>query len=164
MSKSQKLYGMIIPILFGLWGLNTPLLPPSVKINPEAVFGLNETEFLSPPVIEQTTFLPLSPIGQLKVLKKMNVLVTAYSPSVCETDDTPFITASGKYVQENFIANNSLPFGTKVRLPHIFPNKTFIVEDRMHWTRNGYYFDVLMFSRQKALEFGAKYTELEVLD
>ena len=39
------------------------------------------------------------------------VWLTAYSSSVDETDDTPFITASGKHVRDGIVATNFLPFG-----------------------------------------------------
>ena len=60
------------------------------------------------------------------------VWVTAYSSSPDETDDTPFITASGERVREGIIAANFLPFGAKVLMPELFGDKVFIVADRMH--------------------------------
>jgi len=34
-------------------------------------------------------------------------------------------------VRDGVIATNILPFGTKVRIPEIFGDKVFVVEDRM---------------------------------
>lgn len=163
MGKSQNLYSFAMPFLI-VFLLNPLNMPPKEKAAAEAFFGLN-SEVSVVQIIEENTLLPLSAIEHpARVVKTIKVVLTAYSPTECETDDTPFITASGKYVQDGFIANNSLPFGTKVGLPEVFPDKLFVVEDRMHWSRNGYYVDVLMLSREKALEFGAKYTEMEILD
>ena len=39
---------------------------------------------------------------------------TAYNALPEQTDDTPEITASGKRVKEGIVANNCLPFGTKI--------------------------------------------------
>ena len=58
--------------------------------------------------------------------------VTAYSSSPDETDNTPFITASGKTVRDGVVATNVLPFGTKIKIPSLFGDKIFTVEDRMH--------------------------------
>jgi 3D (Asp-Asp-Asp) domain-containing protein len=163
MSKSQNLYVLAMPFLI-VTLLNPLNMPQREKSTAEAFFGLNEGVSSNLQIVEQNTLLPLSTSFLSKPPKTVKVIVTAYSPSECETDDTPFITASGKYVQDGFVANNSLPFGTKVRLPKIFPNKTFVVQDRMHWSKSGYFVDIMMFSREKALEFGAQYTEMEILN
>ncbi|MCX6790664.1 MAG: 3D domain-containing protein, partial [Candidatus Gribaldobacteria bacterium] len=115
-------------------------------------------------IVQQSTLLPTSTINHKQQVQKINVIATAYSPSIEETDDTPFITASGSVVREGIIANNLLPFGTKVRFPKLFPNKIFTVEDRMHWRLSGDNVDLFFFSKQDALNFGARYTIMEVLD
>jgi hypothetical protein len=77
-----------------------------------------------------------------KVVSKLPVVVTAYSSTVWETDNDPYITAAGTWVREGIIANNLLPFGTKVRLPEIYGEKVFIVEDRMSWKKGYYHVDI----------------------
>lgn len=99
-----------------------------------------------------------------KVVKKMNVVVTAYSSTVWQTDDTPFITAANTYVREGIVANNYLPFGTKVRMPEIYGDKIFIVEDRMSSKKSNYHIDIWLSSYFEAKEFGAKKTYIEVLE
>ncbi len=91
------------------------------------------------------------------------VYVTAYSSSPEETDDTPFITASGKEVRDGIVASNFLTMGTKVRIPAIFGNKVFVVEDRMH-PRMTNVVDVWMPSKNEAKQFGRVYAEIEILE
>ncbi len=91
------------------------------------------------------------------------VWLTAYSSSVDETDDTPFITASGKHVRDGIVATNFLPFGTKIKIPAIFGDKIFIVEDRMNKRKHGIV-DIWMPSKQEALRFGSLKAEIIVLD
>ncbi|MCL5257969.1 MAG: 3D domain-containing protein, partial [Patescibacteria group bacterium] len=79
--------------------------------------------------------------------------VTAYSSSPDETGPTPFITASGLHVADGIVANNFLPFGTKVSFPGIYGDKIFVVEDRMS-NRYSTRFDIWMSSKQQALDFG----------
>jgi 3D (Asp-Asp-Asp) domain-containing protein len=99
-----------------------------------------------------------------EVSQKINVVVTAYSSSPWETWGDPFITAAGTGVREGIVANNLLPFGTKVRLPEIYGEKVFVVEDRMN-SRIGYYHvDIWLPSYREALNFGAKRTYIEVLE
>lgn len=117
-------------------------------------------EFLA---INKNSLLPSSPLPEPKVTRKVNVVVTAYSSTPDQTDDTPEITAANTRVRDGIIANNLLPFGTKVRLPELYGDKIFVVEDRMNRKKGYYHFDVWFSSHQEAKEFGAKNTSLEVL-
>ena len=96
--------------------------------------------------------------------QKLNVVITAYSSTIQETDDTPFLTANGSYVRDGIVANNLLPFGTKVKIPAIYGDKVFSVEDRMHQRLGGDHFDIWFPSQSQAREFGVKYTYVEVLN
>ncbi|MFA5166419.1 MAG: hypothetical protein WC449_03920 [Candidatus Paceibacterota bacterium] len=98
-----------------------------------------------------------------KVVKKIKVTVTAYSSTVEECDNSPFVTATGNYVREGIVAANFVPFGTRIRIPEVFGDKEFIVDDRMH-PRNKKNIDIWMPSKALAMEFGKKYTYIEVLD
>lgn len=91
------------------------------------------------------------------------VIVTGYSSDPLETDNTPFITASGTFVREGIIAANFLPFGTKVRIPSLFGNEIFVVEDRMN-PRKKYQVDVWFPTKEEAIHFGAHRTYIEVLE
>ncbi|MDD5589987.1 MAG: hypothetical protein PHQ47_02320 [Candidatus Portnoybacteria bacterium] len=91
------------------------------------------------------------------------VIVTAYSSTPDQTDDSPFITAMGTQVRDGIIACNFLKFGTKVRLPEIYGDKIFVVEDRMA-LKNSHKVDIWMPSRQSALQFGVKTLAIEVVE
>ena len=99
-----------------------------------------------------------------KAVKTIKVVVTAYSSTPDQTDDTPFITASGKHVAENIIANNMLPFGTKVKIPKLYGNKIFVVGDRMNKSKSNYHIDLWMPSKTLAINFGVKTAEIEILE
>lgn len=101
---------------------------------------------------------------EYEVIKKVKMIITAYSSEPNQTDDTPFITASGKHVADGIIANNLLPFGTKVRLPELYGDKIFVVEDRMNTRKGNYHADIWMEKTPDAINFGAKTTYIEVLD
>ena len=110
----------------------------------------------------------LVPVGNLPspdtVVRRIKVIVTAYSSSPEETDESPLITASGSQVKEGIIANNLLSFGTKIRIPEIYGDEIFVVEDRMHWRKGYYHIDVWFPTKEEAQEFGAKTTYIEVLE
>lgn len=99
-----------------------------------------------------------------KVVKTIKVVITAYSSTPDQTDDTPFITASGKSVGDGIAANNMLPFGTKFTIPGLYGDKIFVVQDRMNKRMGNYRFDIWMPDRTSALEFGVKRVEIEVLE
>lgn len=99
-----------------------------------------------------------------KETQRMNVVVTAYSSTIWETDDTPYITASGEEVSDGIVANNFLSFGTKMRIPEIFGDKVFTVEDRMHWRKSDYQIDIWFPDTDKALNFGVRNTYIEIFE
>lgn len=95
--------------------------------------------------------------------KKINAVITAYTSTPDQTDGNPFITASGKMVDEHTIAGNGLPFGTVIKIPSLFGEKRFIVTDRMNSRYNFGRFDVWLKSSQKeALKFGVKRVPVEI--
>ncbi len=90
------------------------------------------------------------------------VSATAYSSTVDQCDASPFITASGTHVRDGIIAANFLPFGAKVKIPEMYGDKVFVVEDRMN-QRYQSRIDVWMPSRGEALQFGVRTVKIEVL-
>ncbi|MBI2984152.1 MAG: 3D domain-containing protein [Candidatus Kerfeldbacteria bacterium] len=72
----------------------------------------------------------------------ITVQLTAYASVPQHTDSTPWITASGSRPRFGTLAHNGLPFGTVVRLPEVFGNQTFTVEDRMNERYGDEYADV----------------------
>lgn len=91
------------------------------------------------------------------------VWVTAYSSTPEETDDTPFITASGTTVRNGIIATNLLPFGTKIQIPELFGERVFIVEDRMH-RRKTNHVDIWMPTKSAAKIFGISRTAIVIVN
>jgi 3D (Asp-Asp-Asp) domain-containing protein len=105
------------------------------------------------------------------VVIREHVIITAYTPSVWETDSTPFITASGKRISKDYVAVSrdlfsKFPYGTKVKI--FIPDKNLPgcgkevigenllvrqVEDTMN-IRHTKAIDLVFFSREKAIKFG----------
>ena len=95
----------------------------------------------------------------------IEVTVTAYTPTVGETDDTPYITASNTRVRNGIVAISrdiekkyNLKFGDKIHLEGI---GTFEYQDRMHsrWKKR---VDIFMYSNKKARQFGKRQTILKI--
>jgi 3D (Asp-Asp-Asp) domain-containing protein len=101
---------------------------------------------------------------QLMLVKSTTVTATAYSSTLGQTNGSPFVTASGEQVYDGLIAANWLPFGTKIKIPEIFGDKIFIVNDRMS-SRYGYGFiDIWMNAPpNKVKEFGVKKVKIKIL-
>lgn len=108
-------------------------------------------------VINTTSLVAETPF--VKNTRRTPVTVTAYTATAQETDSTPCITASGldicAHPDKNVVAANFLPFGTKVKIPELFGNRVFSVEDRMHARYNSEHrVDVLVRSRAEARTLG----------
>ncbi|MFA4937194.1 MAG: hypothetical protein WC575_02835 [Patescibacteria group bacterium] len=92
----------------------------------------------------------------------VKIIVTAYSSTIDQTDDTPFITASGAVVHEGIVAANWLPLGAQIRIPEYFGDQVFVVEDRMN-DRFSRRVDIWMLTREQAEDWGLQYLTVEVL-
>lgn len=90
------------------------------------------------------------------------VLATAYTSSVDETDDTPFITASGTTTHPGTVAANFLPFGTRLRLPDQFGDFVFTIEDRMNERYGSGRIDIWMHTKPQARAWGARWIKIEL--
>ncbi len=106
----------------------------------------------------------LVPVRNKIVVKEIKVIITGYSSSPEETDESPLITASGAQVREGIVANNKYPFGTEIRIPEIYGDEIFVIEDRMHRKKGYYHVDIWFPSKDEAKIFGAKRTYIEVLE
>ena len=106
------------------------------------------------PTVESNSLLPISPI----IFPKTQVLgvITSYNPVPEQCDSTPDITASGKGVAEGMVANNCLPFGTKVEID----GNIYTVEDRMNSRYGCDRFDILSFDEEFSVEFGIQKHEV----
>ena len=103
-------------------------------------------------------------LSSINSCQKMDVTITAYSSTPSQTDSTPFITASGQSVGDGIVANNLLPFGTKIRIPELYGDKIFEVQDRMHWRKGNNRFDIWFPSYNEAKTFGVKKTTIEIVE
>src|SRR3989338_4990943 len=111
------------------------------------------------------------PIAETRApLQKIQVVATAYSSDVWQTDATPCIPADGYYICEHYekfgegntIAANFLPLGAQVKIPELYGDKIFVVHDRMN-SRYGYgRIDIWMPTREEAKQFGVKRFEIEM--
>ena len=94
--------------------------------------------------------------------KPMKVVLTAYSSTPDQTDDTPFTTASNTKVRDGVVAANFLAFGTQIKIPSIFGDKVFTVEDRMA-RKHSDKIDIWFPERHLAKKFGVQETEVIVM-
>ena len=114
--------------------------------------------------IQENSLMAASPLPEPKVVKRIKVVATAYSSTPQETDNEPFITAAGTWVRDGIVANNLLPIGTKIRIPELYGDKVFIVEDRMSSKKGYYHIDIWFPSYLEAKNFGAKLLYMEILE
>lgn len=136
-------------LLLSLGALNTAVFGDVVTPSTYPVGGLSsETSLINDTVIVDN--------------ETVEVTVTAYSSRINETDDDPFTTAAGTTVRTGVVAANWLPLGTKVRIPEIFGDQVFTVEDRMA-RKNRSKLDVWFPSTEDALRFGVRTTRIEIL-
>lgn len=112
-------------------------------------------------IIEQSS--PVKTGAKRQTARRTYVVsISAYSSTPDQTDSTPFITAANTYVRDGIVAANFLPFGTAIKIPAVFGNKIFIVEDRMA-KRFSQHVDIWFPDRQSALNFGRRTLTIEVL-
>lgn len=110
------------------------------------------------------------PSGEIVYVKKVQAkelhstvlaTITAYTSSVDETDDTPFITASGARTGHGIIAcPPKYPFGTQV----VLEGKTFTCEDRMNRRYHDQErFDIWVETKDVAFDWGVRDLEVKIL-
>lgn len=115
-------------------------------------------------VVEAQTVLPKVAEVSSDAKKGMKVTVTAYTSTPAQTDDTPFITASGTHTRPGVAASNVLAFGTKFKLPKLFGDRIFTVEDRMNAKYNGKNIvDIWFNDEDAATVFGKRTATMEIL-
>ncbi len=151
---------ILMPFLFGFFVLHSFLMGATEAFEKLALqVALPVTRVASADEIQAPPIPTPSPQKPKNVLQ---VWLTAYTSVPEETDDTPFITASGQFVRDGIIASNALPFGTLVKVPALFGDKVFTVEDRMNKSMVGF-MDIWMSSKQDAINFGIHRVEVVVL-
>jgi len=135
------LLGAVLAVSLGLW-------PKTIVISSVAETDARAEGSETPRGSYQTS------AGEIKT-----VIIYAYSSEIEQTDDSPFITASGKRVRHGIIASNCLPFGSKV----LVNGKEYVVEDRMNKKYSCEYFDIWMPTREEALNWGKQIKEVKIL-
>lgn len=120
------------------------------------LIGLCLACFVQPIIVEAPDTVYIEPKNALLGWR----IITAYSSCPEETDDTPFITASGQRVRDGIIATNELPIGTKVIIEGL---GEFEVQDRTN-KRYDYRVDIWMSSKEEALNFGRQLKEIYILE
>ena len=86
-------------------------------------------------------------------------IFTAYTADMAQTDSSPTITASNQTVQEGIVANNCLPFGTKIKVN----GKIYQVQDRMNNRYGCDNFDIYMSDNSTAIDFGKQPLPYEII-
>ncbi|MEK7481541.1 MAG: hypothetical protein AAB633_02240 [Patescibacteria group bacterium] len=104
--------------------------------------------------------LPIAPDRAPR--KTVTVLATAYNSVPWQTDNTPFITASGTRTRHGVVAANFLPIGAHVRFPEVYGDTVFTIEDRMNKKYYRGRVDIWMEDVPDARIFGAKRLTMEV--
>jgi len=117
-------------------------------------------------ILQGNSLLPASDPNspKNKIEGQVRVIATAYSSTPLQTDSTPFITAAGTWVRDGIIANNYLPMGTRIRIPELYGEKIFVVEDRMNQRMGNNQIDIWFSSYHEAKNFGSKKTYIEILE
>ncbi len=126
---------------------------------------------VSPVTVENNSLVSYRSPGNLAKLsiqkntkiQLITVPATAYSSTIDQTDDDPFTTAWGTNVRDGIVAANFLPFGTKIKIPEIYGDKIFVIEDRMN-RRYSNRIDIWFPNRESALEFGLQTVKIQVLE
>jgi len=159
MSDTKKLINIFFFLLF----FSFILFPLGKEIR-----GQEKIEQVEKPILSQRNTVIESFGVDYNTIKKPTetyyMIITAYSSTEDQTDSSPFITASQKHVADGIVANNLLPFGTKVRIPELYGEKIFVVEDRMHYRKGNYHLDIWFPTRLEAQVFGVKKASIEVIE
>ena len=118
-----------------------------------------------PEIYEVEDFPNTFPVSQAAPRWKIKVPMTAYNSEPGQTDDTPCIAARGYNLceanEENVVAANFVPIGTKIKVPELYGDKEFTVVDRMN-KRYTHKVDFWMKSKADAKKFGVKYATVEI--
>lgn len=162
-SEQKILIYLIVVVLI----VSLPFFEPRVQeVEAEFVIKERPESFQEQLIIIQgNSLLPVvDPVNpKPPAAQKIWVVATAYSSTPWETDSDPHITAAGTLVRNGIVANNYFPIGTKIRIPELFGDRIFVVEDRMSWKKGNYQIDIWFPSYWEALNFGVKRTYIEIL-
>jgi 3D (Asp-Asp-Asp) domain-containing protein len=156
MKPPNIIYLFLLPILL--------IVGSNYQINQDNSLE-SQIERKDPLIIQYGDTLKASVIPSWFNIETLGVkILTAYSSEPEQTDSTPFITASNKLVRDGIVAYNCLPFGTRIRIPELYGDKIFVVEDRMNKKWGCSRIDIWMVDTGDAKEFGVKKEMIEVLN
>lgn len=134
------------------------------EINPEVTLTLiNKGSIINDSVAEKS--IVSDPVTASSDTVEIKTWATAYTSDPSETKDYDIgITALGTKTREGVVAANFLPFGTKFKIPSVYGDRIFTVEDRMNSRYNNQRIvDIWMPKKADALNFGKKVLTLELL-
>lgn len=160
--KYQLFRSTTLALAFVLMSAGVPQPATGVALRPVKTLA-DATPDARAAVAPSPRQLPVIPAQPRTVRRVLWATVTAYSSTIDQTDASPFITASGTHVRHGTIAWNAVPIGTEVRIPPIFGDKIFVVEDRLNAAATEFHLDLWVASREEALQWGAKILKIEVL-
>ncbi len=151
------------------FGMAVSFLSPNDQLTNDNQSGQNDLSLIqdnslapvSSPINSKTKVTAKSIVA--KITSEIIVIATAYSSTPDQTDGSPFITAMGTHVRDGIIATNFLPFGTKIKIPEIYGDRVFVVEDRMN-RRYWHSIDLWFPDRNSALGFGSKKVKIQILE
>ena len=126
----------------------------------------NLTNLLSS-LLDKISPLSLASEKIKKEEKLITVVATGYSSTPDQTDSTPFHTASGVEVYDGIVAANFLAFKTRIKIPELFGDKIFTVEDKMNSRYNNrvpHRLDIWFSNRALAKKFGVQKIEIVILE
>lgn len=130
-----------------------------------SITGTRAKDVEDPTLIAGTLKAPTSPetttSGTIS-RRTYRVEVSGYTSEVAQTDDSPFITAKGTFVRDGIVATNFLPFGTRLKIPSLYGDKIFTVEDRMN-SRYWHNVDIWFADKAVALKLGRRSVTIEVV-
>lgn len=130
--------------------------------------GQGAAEPVATPVVTsepvQVAVQEILPVPEARKPRKIySATLTSYTSRAEETDASPFITANGSHVHVGTVASNCLPFGTKLKVPELFGDQVFVVEDRMNSRYGCGNLDVWFPEYNQAIQFGKRHAQVYVL-
>ncbi len=166
--KRQKRFRHSVRIILGALVINllfpiTPAHAESMATSVSLQATRGPVAVAPEPPAGPPTLLPTIANKLVPVVKRMTIRASAYTSTVAETDNSPFITANGTRVRDGIVAMNGVPFGTKVRIPSHYGSKVFTVTDRMNSRWGTQRIDIWMTTRTAALQWGVRTVTVEIL-
>ncbi|OIO18538.1 MAG: hypothetical protein COY69_00505 [Candidatus Magasanikbacteria bacterium CG_4_10_14_0_8_um_filter_32_14] len=170
---SRQFFERFVSLIIILSFFVNTMLPQIVEAQPSYfsaisnIFAKDSQESLV--VVEDVNNFPN--IGEAEPRRVVLAVMTAYSSEAAQTDSTPCIPADFSYNlckhyeqdgEQNSIASNFLPMGTKVRFPDLYGDKVFVVRDRMNARYGNGRGDIWMPTKAEAKTFGVKRVKMEI--